>query len=398
MLVQTAFVALLLGPSLAAVSYYLFLVAARCRGLCDERPASAAPQASILVLIPAHNEMEGIAATIRSCQAVDYPRELLRIVVLADNCDDATAARARRMGVECLERHAPEQRGKGAALAWAFEQLASDPADAVLVLDADCQLEADCLRVAASFLEAGDRVLQLNHAVTNPDVSAISYAASVGRTLEYDLFFAPKSRLGLSVLLVGTGMVFHRDVLRQHRWTSDSCAEDTEQTYKLAQQGQRVRFVSNAHVRFTCVESPAELRVQRRRWASGNWHLGRQHALRMIVQGIRLRNLLLVDLGWTLCLQSRPLVLAHLATTLLAGWLLTWYLPGRAATVLFGLVAGLVPLYAIYLAIGIVWLGMTRSRARLLLGAPAVVAEMARISLAAIVRPAATTWTRTPRR
>ena len=143
----------------------------------------------------------------------DYPRELLDVVVIADNCTDATGGRAEQAGARCLTRHAPATPGKGPALTWAFDQLLATDADAFLVMDADCRLERDTLRIVDHFLQDGDRVLQTNHRVTNADASPISYAAAVGRTLEYDLFFAPKSRLGLAVLLVGTGMVFQRSVL-----------------------------------------------------------------------------------------------------------------------------------------------------------------------------------------
>ena len=51
-------------------------------------PIAARP--SIAVLIPAHNEQQGIGATLDSLRAQLVPGD--RIIVIADNCEDNTAA------------------------------------------------------------------------------------------------------------------------------------------------------------------------------------------------------------------------------------------------------------------------------------------------------------------
>ena len=67
-------------------------------------------------LVPAHNEEAGIAATVNSLFAVDWPRDRFDVVVVADNCNDGTAAAARAAGATVLERQNKELRGKGYAL------------------------------------------------------------------------------------------------------------------------------------------------------------------------------------------------------------------------------------------------------------------------------------------
>ena len=54
------------------------------------------PQRRFLIAIPAHDEQVGVAKTVRSCLAIDYPGTLFEVLVIADNCTDQTAARARR--------------------------------------------------------------------------------------------------------------------------------------------------------------------------------------------------------------------------------------------------------------------------------------------------------------
>src|SRR5438477_4685586 len=92
----------LLAPPLAATAYYWVLAAvALLRRPNDSIPD--VPQVRFTVVIPAHDEEPGIAATLRSCRDLDYPADLFRVVVIADNCTDGTAAVARRQGADVLE-------------------------------------------------------------------------------------------------------------------------------------------------------------------------------------------------------------------------------------------------------------------------------------------------------
>jgi cellulose synthase/poly-beta-1,6-N-acetylglucosamine synthase-like glycosyltransferase len=397
MLIAAAFVLLLLLPSYLAVGYYLTMVAARALGFRERIAPAAVPRNRFTIVIPAHDEADKIVGAIRSCHELDYPADLRQVVVVADNSGDSTAELAEQAGARCLRRHAPAAPGKGAALQWAFDQLLATESDAFVVLDADCRLEPNVLRVADRYLQRGARVLQTNHRITNADASPISYAAGVGRTLEYDLFFAPKSCLGLAVMLVGTGMIFHRCVLLNLPWTSRTCAEDTEYTIELTRRGERIRFLADARVRCEGVESVEALRVQRKRWASGNVGNGHRRAFQLMVSGLLRANLRQFDLGWTLLLISRPLVLAHLVCVLLAAAMLGLLMPTSPAGRLAWLGAGLIPLYTLYFAAGIVATGINAIRLQHLLRAPAVVIQLCRIAIAALFGYGDSSWVRTPR-
>ena len=95
-----------------------------------------------LVLIPAHNEEKDIAGTVGSARErfleAGWPEQ---IVVIADNCTDATAAAAGAAGADVLERKNPNERGKGYALKFAQEQLFKRNNWKILVIvDADTRL------------------------------------------------------------------------------------------------------------------------------------------------------------------------------------------------------------------------------------------------------------------
>ncbi len=52
-------------------------------------------QRKFAFIVPAHNEELALARTVRSLRAVDYPKSLFDVIVIADNCTDRTAEIAR---------------------------------------------------------------------------------------------------------------------------------------------------------------------------------------------------------------------------------------------------------------------------------------------------------------
>ncbi len=105
----------LLALPLAAAAAYLATLALLAR----RRPAqtlmnAAVPGRRFDIIVPAHDEESEIATTVASLLAIDYPRALYRVFVVADNCSDQTAARAAAAGAQVIVRTDAEHRGKGA--------------------------------------------------------------------------------------------------------------------------------------------------------------------------------------------------------------------------------------------------------------------------------------------
>ncbi len=67
----------------------------------DPSASAPAPPAASLV-VAAHDEQEVIAAKVANALALDYPRELLQLIVACDGCSDATAQRARDAGADLV--------------------------------------------------------------------------------------------------------------------------------------------------------------------------------------------------------------------------------------------------------------------------------------------------------
>ena len=81
------------------------------------------PSTRFVVLFPAHNEALILGEILEGLKSLDYPPDLYRILVIADNCTDETADIAHQKGVLVWERNNPEERGKGYALQWAIDRL-----------------------------------------------------------------------------------------------------------------------------------------------------------------------------------------------------------------------------------------------------------------------------------
>jgi len=60
------------------------------------------PLPSLSLIVAAHDEQEVIGAKVHNALALDYPRELLEVIVACDGCEDRTAERAREAGADVV--------------------------------------------------------------------------------------------------------------------------------------------------------------------------------------------------------------------------------------------------------------------------------------------------------
>jgi 1,2-diacylglycerol 3-beta-glucosyltransferase len=288
--------ALALQSALALSGAYLLglLLAAR-----SERrrlaPAPALPPTEpprLVVLVPAHDEEEVIGPTLAALTAASYPAASRRLIVIADNCGDGTAALAYAAGAEVWERHDEEQRGKGFALAWALERLFAedDPFDGIVFVDADCVVSPNILAALGERLGAGSRAIQVDYRAANPGASSAAALRFAGFAVGDTVRFLGKSRLGLSCGLVGTGMAFSRSLLVQIPWTTTGLVEDGEFHMRLVLAGERVEFAAEASVSQAVPTTHRGGFSQQERWEMGKLQLIRAWSGRLLASGLLRRD------------------------------------------------------------------------------------------------------------
>lgn len=114
--------------------------------------ARGSPLPSIVIVVPAHNEQDVIAAKIENIDRLDYPADRLSVLIALDGCTDATKATAEAAIARAKRGHLIRlvdytvNRGKIAVL---NEQIAAASADIVALNDASGLIDTAALMRAA---------------------------------------------------------------------------------------------------------------------------------------------------------------------------------------------------------------------------------------------------------
>jgi cellulose synthase/poly-beta-1,6-N-acetylglucosamine synthase-like glycosyltransferase len=119
----------------------LLWVLARARGRPEPAPRSAEPLPTVSLIIAAHDEEAVIGAKVREAGELDYPRELLQVIVASDGSADRTVALAQEAGADVV-LDLPRS-GKVAALNQAVERSSGE---ILAFSDANSFWEPDALR------------------------------------------------------------------------------------------------------------------------------------------------------------------------------------------------------------------------------------------------------------
>jgi len=241
--------------------------------LASLRPASRhhpARPPRILALVPAHDEALLIADTVRSLLEQDYPPDRWRVLVVADNCTDETAVKARAAGAECLERHDLKQPGKPRAIAWTISQLSLKDLDAVTIVDADVVVARDYAAGLAREAPLNAKAVQPYNDVRNPEESALTRMSAVFAAARFRGSFALKQRVGLSIPL-SAGLCIGTDLLKRYGWDAFTLCEDWELYASLTARGAPVGLATSAHLYAQETKSLRQSGRQRRRWMLGKW-------------------------------------------------------------------------------------------------------------------------------
>ncbi|MBE9186766.1 glycosyltransferase family 2 protein [Microcoleus sp. LEGE 07076] len=227
------------------------------------------PRPKVAVLIPAYNEAAGIAATISTILPQLTNRD--RLLVIADNCTDSTAEIARNSGASAIERHDTERKGKGYALDFGLQSIASDPPEVVIMVDADCICEPDSIDKLARAAMAQQRPVQATYLMEQPPdptpKDSISALAFLVKNLVRP---SGLKQLGYPTLLTGTGMAFPWLIIRDVPLASSNIVEDMQMSLDLAIAGHPTVFCPQARVTGCLPQQQEAAKTQRTRWEHGH--------------------------------------------------------------------------------------------------------------------------------
>lgn len=326
---------LLVEVALAAPALYLLVVTIAAMWSTSRLAHASQPALDLAadgawprlaVLVPAHNEELLIGRLLDSLAQVDYPRDRLRVFVIADNCADATAAIAREARwAETLERVDTERRGKGYALVWGLERLASRGVqyDACVFFDADSVVDPSCLKALARACTRGADAVQARYAVLNAFESPSTSLRWLALTLMNHVRQLGRATLGASSTLTGNGMLFSHALLERCPWSAFGLTEDYQYYLDLVEHGERVRYTAAAVVRADMPTTFRQVQTQDIRWESDDtptWVTTR----RLLRAAIRMRSLLPIEAILELLTPPLSALVGGTVIVLLAALALGW--------------------------------------------------------------------------
>lgn len=288
------------------------------------------------VVVPAHDESLLVEGTVRSIAVQLSGAD--RLLVVADNCSDDTAAKAAAAGAEVIERRDEKRRGKGYALDFGVRHLKADPVDVVVVIDADCQPGAGAVDLLAAKCMNALRPVQASYLMQLP-----AQAALAARLAQFAWLVRNRvrplgcHRLGLPCQLMGSGMAFPWGLISAAPLATAHIAEDLILGIALARSGAPPLFCPEAEVRGFFPATAEGRQAQHLRWEHGHLAALLGEAPRLLAEGLHRRDYSRIALA--LDVMVPPLSLLALSILALAAASALLLLADARALVALGLTA-----------------------------------------------------------
>lgn len=225
------------------------------------------------ILIAARNEEKVIGNLLDSIAKQDYPSDLLTTFVVADNCTDNTAAIARKRGAVCYERFNDQDKTKGFALEFLFNNIKRDYGinsfEGYFIFDADNLLNTNFVSKMNDAFDSGEKIITSYRNTKNFDENWIASTYALHWIRSSRTSHRARSYLGLATNIQGTGFLFANEIVK-NGWHYTSLTEDRALTADAVSNGYMISYQDEA---IFYDEQPIKLKValrQRLRWSKGH--------------------------------------------------------------------------------------------------------------------------------
>lgn len=237
------------------------------------------------VLIAARNEERVIGHLIESIHQQTYEGGEISIFVVADNCTDKTAQKARELGATVYERFNQEQVGKGYALDFLLQQIKKDyqAFDGYFVFDADNLLDPNYIKEMNQTFCDGYEIITSYRNSKNYGDNWISSGYAIWFLWESAFLNRGRMLMKKSCAISGTGFFFSQQILEKHGgWKCFLLTEDIQFTIENVLQGEQVGYCQNAII---YDEQPVVFKQsfrQRMRWVKGTLQVFSCYSIELI--------------------------------------------------------------------------------------------------------------------
>ncbi len=224
-----------------------------------------APLNRVAVIIPGYKEDRIIVHTASDALKQDYPKELYRVMVVADSFAPETLSGLRVLDIDVLEVSF-ENSTKAKSVNKALEALAPFNFDMAVVLDSDNLMAPGYLKKVNAAYNAGFKVIQGHRTAKNQDQD-FSLLDAINEEIGNSIFRKGHRALGVSSALIGSGMAFDFAYYKQVMADiEDVAGEDKLIELKVLEEGQTIEYLEDALVYDEKVANASNFSKQRTRW------------------------------------------------------------------------------------------------------------------------------------
>ncbi|MEY8195343.1 MAG: glycosyltransferase family 2 protein [Cycloclasticus sp.] len=314
-------IAIILATPVLVISFELLIALFYKNPVITDQKVSEL-RGTYTILIPAHNEAGIIGKTISCLLQQSVPPA--SILVVADNCTDATAEVAKGLDVTVLERVNDSQRGKGFALDYGITFLKEHQRpDVLIIFDADCEIDAGSLSVLVNSCIQNKRPTQALYLMRHHVGKSLKQSvAGFAWLVKNKIRPLAVNKLSLPVTLTGTGMAFPWHVIADVNVAHGNLVEDMQLGIDCTLNGFPPVFCEYAVVYSDFPEQIEAEKTQRTRWEHGHLMTIGQQVPRLIKQAVCRKDWRL--LGLALDIGVPPVSLLVMFSTvglfLLAGY------------------------------------------------------------------------------
>lgn len=221
---------------------------------------------SVTITVPAYNEENTVAKTIKSLLEIDYPKEKLEIIVVDDGSTDRTYKIAKRFEKNGVKVFTKPNTGKGNSLNFALEEAKGEFFGA---LDADSFATKGCLKKMIAYFE-NSRVMAVTPSlkIYNPKgflqrIQSVEYLVGVYMRKIFGM-------IGSIHVTPGPLTIYRKSFFDKYGgYDGSNITEDIEIALRIQSKRFLIENAVDANVYTVGPDNFSDLTKQRRRWYLG---------------------------------------------------------------------------------------------------------------------------------
>lgn len=304
--------------------FYFFVFAVAGLAPHELRISRNQPFTRFAVLIPGYKEDKIIVDTALKALEIDYPKEMYRVIVLADSFQPQTIDALKKTGAEVVEVKF-DHSTKAKSINKGLEYLENNPPEAIVVLDSDNVMAHFFLRKISDAFKSGYKIIQAHRTAKNKN-TPMAILDAANEEIGNHIFRKGHRNMGLSSALIGSGMIFEYKLYKKYMSKiTDTAGEDKLLEMLLLKEGHTIEFYENAFVYDEKVSSTKNFGKQRTRWLGAQFYFLKHFFLDGMKDLLLKGNVDYFDKCFQMALIPKVLLIGLMGILGLADYITDWF-------------------------------------------------------------------------